>query len=974
MNKDQWQIIQNIVEQALELSGDARDQFLAAQFQGESTIRVEVEKLLAVEADDMAFMEQPVMQLEIEEGADPPERVGPYHILGELGRGGMGTVYLARREGDETGKQVALKILKRGMDTDELVRRFHNERKILASLDHPHIARLIEGASTADGRPYFVMEYVDGEPITRWCDSRRLNLDARIELFRKVCRAVHFAHRNLVIHRDIKPSNILVTAEGEPKLLDFGIARLMKSDTDTTLFRTKEGNRLLTPDYASPEQILNQPLTTASDIYSLGLLLYELLTGRHPFRHNTGEGEGRLASESRMAKPSSVVLRAMERRTGETVETIAPERLSEVRALDPRGLRRRLSGDLDTVVLHALRREPERRYASAEQFEEDLGRLQNGYPVHARPESIFYSLRKLVGRHPVAFSAAAATLFAGVILVSLLVQQSIEARLATRRGDTLNNVMFSMLSYVDGYVARDGKIDISDFLDHMFQDMEKALADEPELQANALDTLGMKLIRAGEINSALTVLKRADVLWSDKGRQDSVMTGRIRLHLGEALTQKEYYEKAAEHLEHSLGLFQRHGDDFFSAMAMTGLALTHFYRSRYEQADDLYKQSLAIQERIGSRTEDYGRTLNHHAENQMRMNQFDEVEKTLAQADTFFKETNSTRHVLYAETLSLIGRLAYLRGDLKKGISYYEQSLVLLDSLVDESHPTLGIILNNLSILYQEAGDFPNAISGLKRGIRIGARQYDPNTQMMFIIESQLARAYLKADLPELALPILEDLYRREMPDIEGVSKRRYLLTAYIADAYHRLGRSDRAETFYLKSLQHHIEETTGFIQALGYWNLALFYLDIGRPQKARPHLDHLNARYESDWQLIAANGRAAMLTGRIEEGEALFKTAHEGAQKTDDKAEIHHFHALALQSIQRFEEALAHNTQALAYREEQPAQVVKTNKALSLRADLFKALGRTQDEAEVRARLSLRKAEVQAAPEQTLTNTGPNR
>src|ERR1700730_6849802 len=279
----------------------------------------------------------------------------------------MGTVFLAERADDEYRKQVAIKLIKRGMDTDSVLRRFRNERQILAGFDHPNIARLFDGGTTADGLPYFVMEYIEGLPIDEYCNKRALSIPERLKLFREVCAAVSYAHRHLVIHRDIKRSNILVTAEGVPKLLDFGIAKILQSGDGAPTFATMTGLRLMTPEYASPEQVRGQPVTTASDVYSLGVILYELLTGQFPYRFasQTPRDIERAITTTQPEKPSTAIARS----DGNSKFEIRNSKF--------------LKGDLDNIVLTALRKEPERRYQSVEQFSEDIRRHLEARPIVA---------------------------------------------------------------------------------------------------------------------------------------------------------------------------------------------------------------------------------------------------------------------------------------------------------------------------------------------------------------------------------------------------------------------------------------------------------------------------------------------------------------------------------------------------------------------------------------------------------------
>ncbi len=316
MTPERWQQIKIVLAGALDREDGERTGFLDGVCREDADLRREVESLLATERELGDFIEIPVFRIH-PEGAGPPlaagQRIGAYRIVREVGRGGMGSVYLAERADQEFEQRVALKVVRRGMDTEEIVHRFRAERQILAHLDHPNIAKLFDGGSTEDGRPYFVMEYVEGKPIDEDCDARKLSTAERLALFRTVCAAVHFAHQNLIVHRDLKPGNILVAADGKPKLLDFGIAKLVDPDQEPFAL-TRADLRMMTPEYASPEQVRGEAITTASDIYSLGVLLYVLLTGHRPYRPSTQAPQdlARAICESDPPRPSSVVARVEE--------------------------------------------------------------------------------------------------------------------------------------------------------------------------------------------------------------------------------------------------------------------------------------------------------------------------------------------------------------------------------------------------------------------------------------------------------------------------------------------------------------------------------------------------------------------------------------------------------------------------------------------------------------------------------------
>src|SRR5262245_32474108 len=417
MKPERWEQIQSLYYAAREGDLGLRAALLDEACAGDESLRLEVESLLASDEQAGDFLNTPAMKIATEEIAEERARslvgrqLGHYRLLSQLGAGGMGEVYLAARADDQYRKQVAIKLVKRGMDTDNILRRFRQERQILAALDHPNIARLLDGGVSEDGLPYFVMEYITGAPITEYCDSHQLSTEARLKLFRQVCAAVHYAHQNLVVHRDLKPGNILVTEEGAPRLLDFGIAKVFNPElASPTLDLTSPEMRLMTPEYASPEQVRGEPITTASDIYSLGIVLYELLTGHHPYRtRNLSPSEIiRIVCEKEPEKPSAIIGRNEEIPFSDGPRPITSESVSRTREGQPEKLRRRLAGDVDNIVLMTLRKEPERRYGSVMQFSEDIRRHLEGLPVIARKDTLGYRSVKFLQRHKVGVATAAA--------------------------------------------------------------------------------------------------------------------------------------------------------------------------------------------------------------------------------------------------------------------------------------------------------------------------------------------------------------------------------------------------------------------------------------------------------------------------------------------------------------------------------------------------------------------------------------
>ncbi len=429
MTAERWRQLEDIFQEALDAAPAARTRVLDRACAGDAALREEVECLLREAEDSGDFLETPAMDITLSEAAAAPpdpmlgQTAGPYRIESELGRGGMGVVYLAMRDDGTYRQQVALKVVRGGFETPELLDRFRRERQILAMVNHPNIARILDGGTTAAGRPFYALEFVEGEPLTKHCFDRKLGLAARLRLFLDTCAAVAHAHQNLIIHRDLKPANILVTPEGAVKLLDFGIAKIFLEELPDAGLTIAAGAAALTPNYAAPEQVRGERVTTATDIYALGLVLYETLTGLR-------------AQEAENPSP-----RELERAVCET----NPRRPFE--AANENGVpRANLRGDLERIVMKALRKDPARRYATVNQFAEDLERYLAGRPVIARPDSVWYRASMFVRRNKLGVAAAvlvAASLVGGIAVAAW------QARVARGHFESVRSLAKSLFTEIN---------------------------------------------------------------------------------------------------------------------------------------------------------------------------------------------------------------------------------------------------------------------------------------------------------------------------------------------------------------------------------------------------------------------------------------------------------------------------------------------------------------------------------------------
>jgi serine/threonine protein kinase len=620
MNAERYQKIKEIFNQVSEMSLLERQDFVAAACEDDSEMRREIEKMLVFADDAQDTLEKNAFEIFTNgEHAKIPEKIGDYKIIREIGRGGMGAVYEAVRENRDFRQRVALKVIKRGMDTDAVVSRFRHEQKILASLEHPFIARFLDGGMTKDGLPFYAMEYVEGVSVDDYCAEKNLSIDERLKLFREVCAAVQYAHQNLVVHRDLKPSNILVTADGTPKLLDFGIGKILTPDTEEAGTATQFG--MMTPAYASPEQIRGERIGTTSDIYSLGVILYELLTGQKPYKINSKsqiEIE-KAVLELEPVKPSAITnyesritnsKTANQENENQKPKTKNQNRKSQI------ANRKSLRGDLDNIILKALRKKVSERYVSVGQFSEDIRRYLEGMPIRARPHTFSYRAAKFIKRNRVAVVAAALVFLALCSGIAVAVWQARRAEqqriLAEKRFSEVrqlaNNVVFK---YHDAIADLQGSTAVREMLVKDALQYLDALAAEAGNDNELKKELALAYLKLGDVQGKAYAANIGDTEGALSSYRKSVgLFEEVAASAPEDMDAKENLVKAYDSL--ALLLTRTGGGDETNKVFQKALALNEELLKREPENSARRVQMVELQIRAGDLAIGFENRLKEH--------------------------------------------------------------------------------------------------------------------------------------------------------------------------------------------------------------------------------------------------------------------------------------------------------------------------------------------------------------------------
>ncbi len=729
MQKENWHKIKQIFLDALDLEGSEQKKHIENACKNDQELLNEVQSLLAAYDNSGPLDKSPeelkkslVHRLESQKAKG--NKVGPYKIKKELGHGGMGSVYLAERIDGQFEQQVALKLLRTGFTTENQRRRFLSERQILATLNHENIAQLLDGGITDDGQPWFAMEYVNGLPIDEYCDSRKLTIEQRLNLFLKVCDAIQSAHQKLIVHRDLKPSNILVTENGTVKLLDFGIAKALNQEDmpGGPLPLTRTGLLPLTPSYASPEQVRNDPMTTATDIYQLGIVLYELLTGCRPYKVSgrpPSEVE-QIICEKQPTRPSTAITKVLPER--EDAENTL-KKVSSNRQTKTEQLQKKLKGDLDTIVLKAIRKEPDRRYESAEQLAADIRHYLSGRPVMAHPDSMGYRTLKFIRRHRIgAISTAIIILLVigYIITVTWHSQQTqaalVKAEQETKKAEQVTDFLMNMFEASNPEESLGDTVTAQTLLEQGIEQAQQ-LQDQPVIYAQMLDVTGLVYMNLGQFEQAQSLLKQA---------YDIRHTHLEAPH--PEISENGHYEEAEKHLRDALNMLQEihEGEHESLANTMNALAIVLKELRKFEQAEPLYRKALEMNRNI------FGEKHKAVAQSLSNLGNFLESQGEYKQAKDYYRESHEiyqelygNNHPLVAALLTNLGRITKLLGNLETSLRHHQMSLEINRAIYDDVHPDIAKSLYNLGHVNMDLENLDTAQLQLEQALEIQQASLD---------------------------------------------------------------------------------------------------------------------------------------------------------------------------------------------------------------------------------------------------------
>jgi len=802
---DRWRVIGAYLDHAMEMAGDERATWLSSLREKDPALASDLEDLLA---ERSALSREGFLQ-EAAVCPVPPallagQRMGAYTLVSPIGQGGMGSVWLARRSDGRYEGEAAVKLLNASLVGRAGEERFRREGSILARLQHPHIARLSDAGVSAAGQPYLVLEHVDGEPIDRYCDAKGLDVEARLRVFLDVLAAVAHAHANLIVHRDIKPSNVLVRADGQVKLLDFGIAKLLEGEAETgeATALTREGGRALTPEYAAPEQVTGGAITTATDVYALGTLLYVLLTGRHP-------------AERALKSPAELVVAIVETEPQRLSDAVTDKKSQKAEALDQcaalratsaEGLRRSLKGDLETIVAKALKKRPEERYSSVAAMAQDVKGYLDHEPISARPDTLAYRAGKFVRRHTRAVAAAGAVVLLLALVVAIsaarLARERDRARLEAQKATKVSELLTGLLTGADPYGEHQAKeVTVRGILDAGAERIEKELAGQPELQAEMLTVMGRSYQRLGLYDKARALLEKALALGRRSPGAENERVAQSLNELGVLLRAKGDLASAAPVLEEALAMRRKVLGREDKDVAVTLVELGRIYGDleNDERAEALFRESLAIRRKVlGEEDHETAVSSTDLAHVLRRRGDLAGAESLFRKSLPIFRKTRGEDHPHVATIVNNLGLIAADRGDYRESESLFREALAMRRRRLGDRHIDVASGLINLSRPLLEQGRYEEAASAIGEGLGIAQPALGNDHPLIALGKIYLARVHLARKEPSAAEALARDALRIRQRLFSPDDWRVAVPKSVLGVALTALGRYDEAEALLL--------------------------------------------------------------------------------------------------------------------------------------------------------------------------------
>lgn len=801
LSRERWQVVSPQLDRAMEMADGELEVWLTSLRTEDPALAADLESLLEERGvlDREGFLEG-LVTLPPPAASLAGQRIGAYTLVTAIGQGGMGSVWLARRSDGRYEGQAAVKLLNASLVGRAGEERFRREGSILARLTHPHIARLVDAGVSAVGQPYLVLEHVEGEQIDHYCDGRGLNVEERVRLFLDVLAAIAHAHANLIVHRDIKPSNVLVGKDGQVKLLDFGIAKLLEEEAGAgeATALTREGGRALTLEYAAPEQVMGGAVTTATDGFALGTLLYALLSGRHP-------AEGALKSPVDLVK---AIVETEPRRLSDVVaggrmgkaETLSAN--AALRGTTPEGLARALKGDLDVIVGRALKKRPEERYASVTAFSEDLKRYLHDEPISARRDTLAYRSKKFVRRHPrgVAATAAVVLLLAGLVgfYTARLAAERDREKLEAQKAAKVSELMTGLLTGADPYETRQGREPtVRGILDAGAERLEKELAGQPALQAEMLTLIGRTYQRLGLYDKARPLLERGLAIGSRVLGEENERVAQSLNDLGVLLRVKGDYAAAAPLLERALATRRKVLGAKHKDVAVTLVEVGRLYsdQGNDQRAEPLFRESLAIRSKIlGEEDHETAVSQSELATLLWHRGDLAGAEALFRRALATFRKTRPPDHPDVASALNNLALVVADEHEYGEAETLLRESLAIGRKSLGERSPGNVGKLNNLANALREQEKHEEAASLLQEALQIAVPAFGEEHPLVAACKISLARVHLARKEASDAEPLLRQALQIRRHAYPAGDWRTAVVESLLGETLTALGRYGEAE------------------------------------------------------------------------------------------------------------------------------------------------------------------------------------